>query len=106
MRKVEGDEEAIKYKTEILNTDAAEFGEEYRSEVLGDTTYLAKIAKLEHLLPLDRINHLEKVVQQFSGSINSEQADVFQKHYETMKKTGKISDEVSDTFGIERGMKL
>lgn len=43
----------------------AEFGEEYKQEILDDESYLVKVRKLEHLLPLDRVAHLESVAQMF-----------------------------------------
>jgi hypothetical protein len=59
LRKVNGDEKEVKEKADILNTEVAEFGEEFRHETLGDENYLARVCKLGHLMPLDRVAHLE-----------------------------------------------
>ena len=66
-RRVEGKDEELKAKVRILNNEAAEFGEEYRVEKHDDSSYLVKIRKLEPLLPLDRISHLESVVQEMDS---------------------------------------
>lgn len=76
-RRVEGKEEELKAKVRILNNEAANFGEEYRIEKHDDSNYLVKIRKLEPLLPLDRISHLESVVQEIDSSISREEATIF-----------------------------
>ena len=96
----------MKEKVEELNVEVAEFGEEYQAEVKDSEVYLAKIRKLENLVPLNRVAHLEKVAQDLSNGLEVDQAAVFQKFYHDMKQSGTIPDEVSDAFGVKRGMKV
>jgi hypothetical protein len=71
-------------------------------ETHNDEHYLVKVRKLEHLVPIDRISHLEKVVQEIDSTISPQQAEIFEKHYKSMKETGTIPVQVRNAFKIEQ----
>lgn len=43
---------------DILNAEIANFGEEYRIDEINGEKMLVKVRKYEHILSLDRIDHL------------------------------------------------
>lgn len=62
--------------------------------------------KLENLISLDRVTHLEKFISEHGEGVTPEQAAIFEKHYMQMNKTGIIPDEVSNAFGVRTGLKF
>ena len=98
VRRVGG--EGAREKAEVLNAQAAGFGEEWRVEGEGEEQLLVKVRKLESLLPLDRVAHLEQFIAQHGEDVSQQQAALFEKHYSAMRQGGTIPDEVSDAFGV------
>jgi hypothetical protein len=91
IKKVKGSD--LEKKVGILNAQVAEFGEEYRLEKgKGDEAHLLKMRKLEHLLPLDRVEHLEKFIAEHGSDVTEGQSTVFHKYFTQMKEKDSIPD--------------
>jgi hypothetical protein len=78
-RKVLGED--LQRKADVLNAQVAGFGEEYRIEEVDGDQLLLKVRKLESLLPLDRVSHLEAFIAEHGEEITPEQSVLFEQHY-------------------------
>lgn len=56
-----------------LNLYEAKIGEEYRLQKIDGKNYIAKIKKLEHIYPLDKINSMKQRFEELNMTISAEE---------------------------------